>query len=268
MNRTSKLRLIRPLATVLAGIAVLAVATSANAVLITNLTTKQVIFSDNFESGTLGAAPTANVGSWELVGFGAPSGTHVVDAASPGPNQGDQYLELHRQLPPFYPDVQVRAHASAVQSNSGDIIRLEFSTYQSSYKNQSNTFIINPAAPLAGREYFVIGVDLDGNPRPVFVSGADNAVLSSAFKLDKWQNWTIDFELGTNNTTWTLDGTTTTTTTPPNGTHVSFEQFVVDIGGDDIVYLDSHGVIPEPSTLVTLGIGAIGLIASRMRRRK
>lgn len=257
--------LVTPLATLVVSVTF---AATAQAVLITNLTTNQVVFKDDFEGGVVGSAPTAQIGSWELVGFGAPQGVKVTDAASPGPNQGAKYLNENRMLPPFYPDVQIRANATAVQSTPGDVIRLEFATYQpSTPKFQSNTFIINPAAPVTGREYFVIGVDIDGNPRPVEIGPNVNAELTAAFKLDTWQNWVIDFELGTNKTTWTLDGTTVVTNSPPNGTHVDFNQFVIDMGGDDLIYLDAPNAVPEPASCVALGFGAVGLLAARMRRR-
>lgn len=334
MNRKSPLISLQALAVALVGVAVLAIARPAQALLVENLTTNTVIFSDNFESETPGSNPVATVGIWDLTtgqntivvsdgisfpvtgdysgngsvgdedytawktqfgqsmtpGNGADGNANgTVDAAdytvwrdnagSSGAGgisayEGNQFLHLSRPMVGAdFPDVRPSAYVLPFQTTTGDKFRISFAAYvPSEPPNKPIHFQYGGGDRIHYIELFTDGtINMDPGAD---VDPASVAAIQTAFQTDTWQEWTIEQEIGSLESDWTLDGTTVHFTQALNN-NPSFTSVLFDISSGASFYLDSIPMlgagqvlaqVPEPGTFFLFTIAAAAIVPLLRRR--
>ena len=232
-----------------------------------------VLFQDDFETASNvkhGAYPDdganaypdgASVGTWVPLNSGGL--VQVTDYAAPGTPTGNNYLRGARVGP--------YDHAAAtfpVQAAIGDKFSFEFDLYNTD-TGSSPGICIADASPGADLLYLYTGA---GGTITSFIAGDYSAsqVLTVGFTPHQWEHWKIDYTMGAATFDLTVGSNTQTGIATMSGFANAFTQMypylhALDNGGMDNVKITLIGV-PQPSSLVLLGIGAIGLLAYGRRR--
>lgn len=197
-------------------IGILFLAVHSDAVTITNVTTTQLLFSDDFESapGVSNAAyldtsgdydPVPSVGTWFLDenDGSAEFDIQVTNVASngvdPGPIQGSNYLRMDRSMG----EGPVRAEAEFdSQTTVGNVIRVEtmFATPESP-DNRGNFEFHAPD----GTQVFRFTID--GEDEYLQNIGAGSEVVAN-FTSGAWNHLVVDYEIGSDVYSITLNGKT------------------------------------------------------------
>lgn len=313
--------------------AMLSIAGPAWALRVENLTTQQVIFTDNFENVSVGSSPSAETGVWDLSvgeptiivrdsagggGGGVPgdySGNNSVgdedydewksqfgqlvavgEGADGNQNgrvdaadyavwrdnfgntgggaqitayEGDHFLELSRPLVgETAPDVRPAAYVVPFQTTAGEKFRISFATY---VPTQTGSFVWQ----FGGGDRFN-WLYMDAGNGDIFLSFNPVPALKAAFKRDQWQEWTVEFELGSPESDWTLDGVTHHQTTALNS-DADFKSWLIDVSTNATIYIDSIPLagsgqvsgsfgVPEPNSLLLFSAGVAVISTLRFRR--
>lgn len=182
--------------------------------------------------------------------------------------EGDHFLELSRpRVGDTAPDVRPSAYVVPFQTTAADKFRISFATY---VPTQTGTFVWQ-----FGGENRINWLYMDAGTGDIFLSFVPIPALKAAFKRDQWQEWTVEFELGSATSDWTLDGVThhqtTALTTSPD-----FRSWLIDVSTGATIYIDSVPTgagqssighhVPEPTALLLFGTAAFTIISLRRRR--
>jgi hypothetical protein len=257
---------------VVAAMGVMLAGTPAQALLVKN-DGNTIFDSGGFENDVAGFAPAAaSSGTWEWAAINYGASFNVSTDASPGPNEGSQYLTVDKTSLPN--SGYIRANfASAATTGS---VNMQWKTYVDSTAGVSGTnyYICGPGTGTGGAKFF-------------FTMGADGVLTSDingtgsgipdVVPVDKWITAEFDYVLGADSFDLTLDGTTTNVSLDGPKVHEAgnfdgkisnFAGLLIRDGGGSSTFkshIDSiGGVIPEPASLSLLGLG--GLMLLRRRR--
>jgi len=249
------------------------VATNASAVLIMNLTTNTVLFSDGFENvpaspvgfadddGSADFDPVADTGTWStLQENDSDNRIQVSDFSGtsyPSAAVGDNYLRINRSGG----FVQAVGTLSAPQTTAGDRIRVELSLYVRAGGPDVIAFYeTTPGVNLAS-ERFRLNTNASGN---ILSNGAGTSDTGLDWIANQWQTWQIDFVIGQDTFDLTVDGVTATGIDTEDGSNFdAFRQF--RFGSTDGVEFLADS-IPEPSSAMLLGL--LGVFVAMKRRKK
>ena len=256
-------------------VALLGVASpSARATLIQliNGSVTNVVFSDNFEGGTLGAGPNGGApGSWS----GLSGGFVAVSNAAPFAAQGTKYLAISRNTGVGTPGPSA-GFAGVVNATSG-IIEARFSFYlPSSAINSTAEIGLSSVAGAAGYNGSLAWLEIPDTSGHLSwndsvlthpITNASGTAVMDPLR-DRWQTWTLDYNIvnGANNDfyTITVDGITSVhipATSAGNGTHdganTSLAFLIFRGGNTGDFFVDA--IVPEPSTIVLMLAGALTL---------
>lgn len=205
------------------------------------------LFQDNFEAGTDGAAPVAQVGTWSK------SGTVAVGSGStPAAFEGVKYLQITRPGTAF---------ADFGMRTSGTI-HAEFMLHIKSADFASHGVQIMLRNDALSAYSNILSVQSDGLVRYYDGSGYVDSLVSAS--LDTWQKWTIDVDLSTDTYQFTVagqQGLTSPDALHEGATDLRYLLFGSGGGTNPQYLLDA---VPEPAS--ALSLVALGGLALRRRR--
>ena len=229
------------------GVALFGMSAVAQATLITNGAT--VLFSDDFEGGTVGSLPTAYVGTWS-------GSVRVTDAAVPGPFQGAQYLTRGVN--------QLDGLATFAAQTSG-LVHAEYMVYQDEFmaSQRTNGAYFGFSAAFWGLCDFGGEEPEGGGEVRYYDAGWYHTGLY--WKNAVWQKWELDYVPGASTYDLTIDGVTASAV-PVRAVEASVDTLIFTCGSMMPIYYDA--VVPEPSTFALLATGLIGLLCYAWRKRK
>ena len=257
---------------------VLIAGSTAQAVMVTNVTTGTQLFFDDFEG--LGTSvshspypdnsgdfdPQAVIGTWSI-SESAQTMIQVTDsttAPDPGPWWGDNYLRMNRSgaFNAMYGNL---SEVQTVAEHSGDLIHWEM--------------MVNVAPGV--NDVAIVGLFSDTGKHMVHVvarssngtiynqpSGSGYVPTGLTFTPGEWMRVELDYTIGASTFDLTVDGDTSTNLafyTANSGGGVERIRLTGAVGGG--TYYDAT-VVPEPGTMALLLVAGLCLgIGSRRRRR-
>jgi hypothetical protein len=254
---------------------------AAQAMVITNVTqSNTVLFADNFEGAPAvshSAAPdysgaydpVATTGTWSILDFAGPEGEYspciqVTDYGVPGTANGNNYLRIHRGDSSTGGDATAQY---ATQATTGDHIRASFMAYFPSYDTYAVMKWRGNTGPgdmqRAGARAGANGV----------VEDLNGAATALTYALNQWQEWSFDYVIGAGTYTMSVGGVSSgPISNSTRGGPGNLANLGIWNGGEAYsqFYIDGIGTIPapEPSTLISLLTGMVGLLCYAWRRRK
>ena len=181
-----------------------------------------VIFQTGFESDTVGSQPgMPPVGTWAQLEPGNPARLGVYGPASGGPGAafGNNYLHGFRPDSPSNLFLLGEFSQSIVD---GDALHLEMSVWLD--HNLTNGFFTGFQNPSLETYAWVLTTDIPsatvpGGFRPQIRGGNSSAdLLDISYIPNKWQQWTLDWIVGSTEMTVGIDGVTQTRTFDPGDT--------------------------------------------------
>ncbi len=273
--RSSKLLL----ALLILGVIALSVSAPATAGII-NMTTPTTLFYDDFEAyspvstvaypdGSGDYDPTAGTaGTWAFTEPN-PNRIQVTDYATPGAFQGSKYLRAYNEAS------QMVAYMNfARQSTIGEKIHFEQMVY------------IGKTPIVGSLPFLIIGLDGSSTRRfhlvtstsqfgltegqvACYDSGPSAPIPGLTYTAGVWQKWEIDYAIGTTLIDVTIDGTKVSNISTGSLPGGALDRIKITTGSDSgtiaKLYLDE---VPEPSSIVLLASGLIGLLCYAWRKRK
>jgi hypothetical protein len=268
------------------GTAALFVTTTASASVM-NVTTGQTLFYDDFEGLGLAVCHTdysnnsggdfdptgGSPGSWSISEDGADR-IQVTDAVGvygplgpglyqPGANQGNNYLRIMRDG-----GEPMAFQVFSPQSTPGHHIRFS----QMVYIDAANATTDNPISIAGLDSNGSLRFDVITNNSPLYTASVGNyngtgwppAAIPISYALGQWQKWQIDYTVGAGTYDLSIGESTVSglSTFAGGGDLASIRIF-----SSSLSYIDEVKV-PEPSSVVLLVSGIVGLLAYAWRKRK
>ena len=256
-------------------------ATGAQAITITNVTTGQVLFYDNFEGvspvSTAQAVdmtaeydPVPVIGSYQMIDLGDEGevGANVQvtnydngTPAGPGAYEGDNYLRTV-----LYLGHETQADLSVTPS-SGDHINIAFMMYVPYDPGTYGIIKVRGANLEEGYQRCGARTNLDGS-----VGALDGGATGLTYQFDTWQKWELDYVIDSNTYTISVDDVVSNTLyndtfSPDYGSPGNIVGMGFWNGGNymSAFYIDAVGAVPEPGTIVFLlsGLAALALVWRR-----
>ncbi len=229
------------------------------AILVTNVTQDTVLFSHDYENGTVGndvstAPPT--VGTWA---WGTKNPRNSTLYADTTPYSGSQHLTLIDNMNDL-------AAQFAGPSNAGDHIRIQYAfrsggVWQHGFLGGTGTSQTNDII-----SFYPVGIDLASDPGwgpdwgiGKFASGSIGSQTSFTHDANAWNTMQIDYVNGATTFDWSVNGAATETLNI-NGTGQNLTRmFFTDEGPwAGTSYLDSLVVVAEPLAGDLNGDGFVG----------
>ena len=251
--------------------------------MVTNMTTGEMLFSDDFEqpSGGVSHAPMPdgsgdydpshpwNPGYWSVEGGASELTTvQVADYSPPGAYQGHNYLRLGRLSGEHG---TVNAWLSEPQTMVGDLIHLETMVYI----DDANATPQIVAYGTDGVRFNILG-NYGAAAGSTQLLSYPNLIPGINYATGIWQKWEVDYVLGANNFRLTISDDTYYASVggiglgaygPGNGSLARFF-FNQDKPGSWMFMDAVTGTpVPEPASLALLLLGS-GLLALVWRRRR
>jgi hypothetical protein len=251
----------RVLACVMLGLSLVASSVSAG---IINRSTSTTLFYDDFESATdishhayfdypgdfdpIGGAP----GAWTINEQHAPS-IQVTDSREdgaygpqdPGAYQGNNYMRIMREIYTAQAIMNI-----AAQETTGQQVHFEQMLWLGSSGALATEITSDCMDVFAW----------NGNSVGYYTTAGGVGILDGlAFVAEKWQKWELDYTIGDSTYIVTIDGVSRSAPTV-SGAGSSLTYFLVTegYGVPGPLMMDE---VPEPSTLIMLGLGLVGLLA-------
>jgi hypothetical protein len=239
--------------------------------------TSAVSFDDDFETGTLGLAPTATVGTWQaLNGGGTVATTGDIGFA---PYEGSQLVNMTQG--------QKLYGQAAASSANGDVMKVQMAFRPSNMtqfgaSGPTDYFVVLPVnsyfssfSSCGELNELLFG---DSGPSDVSYYNAGWHKMAQTFNKDAWNTITITHtNNGTDGYHISINGQTPemvpylgTSWDPAGDPNLAGIEWGV-AGGTNQAHLAIDaipGVVPEPSTLALVVTGLIGLLAYAWRKRR
>ncbi|MCC6424961.1 MAG: PEP-CTERM sorting domain-containing protein [Phycisphaerales bacterium] len=239
----------KAIANIVLGLAVVGVSASATQAVIVTDGVSTTLFQDNFEGGTDGSPPVAQIGTWSK------SGSPMVESnTTPPAYEGNKYLQITRPAASF---------ADFGKQTSGTL-HSEFMLYirSANFASHGAQVLLRDDA-LSG--YGIILSAISGGS-VYYYNGSGYSASNATFALDTWQKWTLDVDLSTDTYNFSVNGTQGLST--PDTIHDSVSDLRYMIfgsgGGTNPQYLVD--AVPEPASVGLIGLTCMGLLGSRRRR--
>lgn len=243
------------------------VASESNAILITH-NTSTVLFSENFESQTVGNNWNNNVaGQWLL------SGPPLVSNSAPGAYQGSQYGFIERNL--VDTSDTARAQFTSVSSGRLDLDTMVYipGTQQFLSIVLGNNLGTNPPAPDANVHSYIV-FQLNSTHNMQEVAGASPEYMASTvpgmlYKNNEWMRLQVGYDFANAASGYTVRLTTSSGsylwTRPLNNPGAAINTMLIKFEDNgNSAYFDA--VVPEPSMAIA-ALGILGGMLSSRRRR-
>jgi hypothetical protein len=234
----------------------------AGFITVKNLSTNTMIFQDDgFESISPGSVvpngPTT-VGSWSHPSQTTATGAGVSNAASPGPFDGLNYLKMNRTGASN--TSRLEAIFSSIPS-VGDTIRVEFA-----FQYEASSAAIALMSGATQRTAIIAEPDFSA---PNFYLQDDDASLKTPTSFPvttgQWQTIAFDYTIGDTLSDMTLTVNGNSQVLAGSGTGGTIDRLRFNgAAGSAIFYIDA---IPEPASVILIGIGSLLGLCGRIRSR-
>ena len=241
--------------------------TAAHAIQVKNGAT--LVFYDSFEGAAAGTDP-ATSGRVPPVGnawtqdpsYGSDAETTRLILNNPPANHGDNFLELNRTGQFGEPDP---ATANFTQQTTG-VLTSEFAFRISDY-GPANEADLKAVMYGGGNNDFIGGIRMSGGEVQLMRSGGETNIGLNISDND-WHTALFTYDIAGNSVSLSVDGGSATSGTPANNVAADAWRFTA-AGPSTIANFDAVGpLIPEPSTVVMVALGIVGVLArGRWRRR-
>ena len=244
-------------------------ATAAHAIQVKNGAT--FVFYDSLENGgVVGTDPTNP--SRDPTAFGGvglpwtetanPGDTEttrtILDSPAPA-NHGSNFLSVNRTGNWGEPDA---ATANFTQQTTG-VLTSEFAFRIRDY-GPANEADLKAVMYGGGNNDFIGGIRMSGGAVQLMRSGGETNIGLNISDND-WHTALFTYDIAGNSVSLSVDGGSATSGTPANNVAADAWRFTA-AGPSTIVNFDA--VIPEPSTVVMVALGIVGVLArARWRRR-
>ena len=224
------------------------------------------VLADNYEAPDVAdSPPVADIGAWTTI----QEGVVVTDNAttpSPGAAEGSQYLAIKNS---GVGGVALHTLA-APAATPGDVVRVETMAYlpEESAGNDHWYQMVwfDTSGTVSGVGNSPIHTSTLGDGTVVWYDGAAYQSSTTQITRGQWQKWEIEYVVGADSWSWLIDGVGDTgmgfNSRPTDVGIGSIQFFANGAAGDTPLYFDA----PEPTALVLLACGALGLVARRRRR--
>ncbi len=262
-------------------------AVAASVFMIASAAQAAVVFTDNFEAGggtgdTGGNQPIADLGSYSFGGSASLVTDQGTSGIAPHAGGGLQFLVQDRALDGA-PSSFVAAYKALSTSAAvaGDDVHAEFYAYiVDSNQNYLTMALKSPSTTGNPWDQFdTVGTaqaigSVAGDPVWNYPGNPLNPT-GLVHVPNSWQKWEVDYTVGDPTYTLTIDGNSASGLKADdnggNGLAATVDGLWLHSGsGASVLYIDDLliDVIPEPSTVVMLLVGATALGACRWRRRQ
>jgi hypothetical protein len=224
--------------------------------LLKNVTTDTVVFTDDFESSTVGQKP-GNPWTGGLYGGSENSVLVTADYASEGvpAYQGEKYVKLYR------PDESGGAYLQGIGVNSGDgdTIRLEIA-----FRISGTECSLYATSGSGGTGIAQFGMFGNGDVSVVTPDGNDWDILTQKANVDAWNTLVITHVNGVDAWSVSVNGASFETRQGTTGqSALAFDGITLQTDNRNSTgYWDA---VPEPMTMSFLTVGGLGIL---LRRRK
>ena len=182
---------------------------------------------------------------------------------SPAPaNHGSNFLEINRTGQFGEPDP---ATANFTQQTTG-VLTSEFAFRISDY-GPANEADLKAVMYGGGNNDFIGGIRMSGGAVQLMRSGGETNIGLDISDND-WHTALFTYDIAGNSISLSVDGGSATSGTPANNVAADAWRFTA-AGPSTIANFDAVGpLIPEPSTVVMVALGIVGVLArARWRRR-
>lgn len=257
-----------------------------------------ILFQDGFETESVvstGApgtttsafpgAPTIGNGWYSINHSGSAnqqnSDVQVTNWGTPGPKTGNNYLRLVRDITSGNSSYNEAEADIGRQTTVGDIVRCEADVYIPIFAgNNIFQFYGFDYGGSVEKDNFNFTVHSDGTIWNVARTAVATGLTATA---GMWQHWMVDFHVASGATTTvdlTVGGSTVTGLLTKNAVNSSgyLQRVVFDNGFastqdyqsdvDNVKVTLNPSSVPEPSSVVLIGTGLLGLLAYAWRKRK